>query len=248
MGDKESLLQSAALFAIVLLCDFLERRRPARRVDRRHDLLLNIAALLIVIVAGEIWKGMLLNGLEMFNPGEIPFLSGLRGLPGGVKIALGIIAADFCLYWVHRAMHGPGLWRTHAFHHSISELWWLSGSRTSTLHLLLFALPQVFLAYYILDLSPGEAGVAFSFGVVVNVWIHTNIWVDLGPLEWLLITPNYHRMHHGAKGLSRKNLGFVLTIWDRVFGTYADPRVSGKDIPLGFVPTRKRLLRLIIGF
>jgi sterol desaturase/sphingolipid hydroxylase (fatty acid hydroxylase superfamily) len=98
-----------------------------------------------------------------------------------------------------------------------------------------------------LHLSVAEAGAAFSFGVVVNIWIHANIWVDLGPLEKVLITPNYHRIHHGAKGLTNKNLGFVLTVWDRMFGTYVAPDATGKDFALFAVPTGKRLVRMLIG-
>ena len=88
---------------------------------------------------------------------------------------------------------------------------------------------------------------AFSLGVVVNIWIHANIWVNLGPLQEIFITPNYHRVHHGARGLSNKNLGFILTIWDRMFGTYVSPRSVGKDFALGFIPTRERLLRMLVG-
>jgi sterol desaturase/sphingolipid hydroxylase (fatty acid hydroxylase superfamily) len=50
------------------------------------------------------------------------------------------------------------------------------------------------------------------------------------------------------RGFSNKNLGFVLTIWDRMFGTYLDPKLIGKDFGLGFVSTRKHLFRMIVGF
>jgi sterol desaturase/sphingolipid hydroxylase (fatty acid hydroxylase superfamily) len=233
---------------VVLLFDFLERHRPSYPVHRQRNLALNILALLIVIVVGEIWKMLLLGGFNALNPGRVISLTGLHRLPGAVKMLLGIILADFCLYWIHRAMHRPGLWRTHTFHHSIEELWWLSGSRTSFMHLFLFAVPQIFLAYFVLELAPWESGAAFSLGVAVNIWIHTNLRVNLGPLERILITPNYHRIHHGARGLSGKNLGFILTTWDRIFGTYANPQSMGKAFPLGFVSTNKGLLRMIIGF
>jgi len=231
----------------VLFFDFLERRRPGFTVHRQRDLPLNILALLIVIIAGEVWKTLLLKGFHALNPGRIISLASLHDLPSAVKIALGLILADFSLYWVHRAMHRPWLWRTHTFHHSIGEIWWLAGSRTSFMHLLLFAGPQMFVAFHLLVLAPWEAGVGFSLGVVVNIWIHTNLWVNLGPLEKILVTPNYHRIHHGAKGLSNMNLGFIFTFWDRMFGTYVNPQSMGKDFALGFVSTRKRLLRMIIG-
>jgi len=248
MGTREQLYQTITLIFVVLLLDFLERRQPGHAVDRQWDLPLNILALLIVIVAGEMWKVVILTGFNAFNLRSVVFIPSLQELPGEVRIFLGVVLADFCLYWVHRFMHRNALlWRTHVFHHSIKELWWLAGSRTSVTHLLLFALPQILLGYYILGLSQHEAGVAFSIGVVVNVWIHTNLWINLGPLEWILITPNYHRVHHGARGLASKNLGFVFTVWDRMFGTYTNPESVGKGFALGFVPTGKRLLRMIVG-
>jgi sterol desaturase/sphingolipid hydroxylase (fatty acid hydroxylase superfamily) len=245
---NEKAYQAITLVVFVLGFDFLERRRPGFPLNRQRELPLNIMALLIVIAGGELWKTLLLSGLNGFKPGRIIFLDNLNRLPSAAKILLAILLADFCLYWVHRAMHRTRLWRTHTFHHSIEELWWLSGSRTSFTHLLLFAIPQMFLGYWLLDLAPWEAGVALSFGVAVNIWIHTNLWVNLGALERILITPNYHRLHHGARGFSNKNLGFVLTIWDRIFGTYLDPQLMGKDFALGFVSTRKHLFRMIVGF
>jgi sterol desaturase/sphingolipid hydroxylase (fatty acid hydroxylase superfamily) len=246
MGGREQIYQAITLILIVLFVDFLERRRPGQVVDRRNRITLNILALLITASAGEMWKEFLQGGLNVLDLDRIFAPTAIRRLPGAVKILLGLTLADFCLYWVHRYMHRPTLWPTHKFHHSIDELWWLAGSRTSLTHLFLFAVPQVFLAYYIFALSPREAGIAFAVGVVVNVWIHANLWVSLGSLEWLLITPNYHRVHHGAKGLSSRNLGFILTVWDRMFGTYINPETTGKDFALGFVSTR-HLFRMIVG-
>jgi sterol desaturase/sphingolipid hydroxylase (fatty acid hydroxylase superfamily) len=246
--EREQLYQAATLVAVVSIADFMERWRPGYRVDRRHELPLNLLSLSIVMVVGELWKVLLLSGIHVLNGGGTTVLVGLQRLPGAGKILAGIITTDFCLYWVHRAMHRPGLWRTHTFHHSIDQVWWLAGSRTSAVHLFLFAVPQVFIAYFLLELSPVEAGVAFSFGVFVNVWIHTNLRVDIGRLGRIFITPGHHRIHHGARGLSNKNLGFVFTVWDRMFGTYVDPRSIDKEFALGAVPTKKRLFRMIVGF
>jgi len=248
IADKEILYQSITLIAVVMIFDLLERSRPGHPVDRRKDLALNVLAIIVVIVAGEVWQWLILSAFktaDLIGQGT----AGLQRISGAVRICLGLVLADFSLYWVHRGMHWNGLlWRTHVFHHSIEHLWWLSGSRTSITHLFLFALPQVLIAYVLFRLSPQEAGIAFSIGVFVNIWIHTNIWVDLGPLEWLFITPNYHRVHHGSRGLLRTNLGFIFTIWDRMFGTYTDPRSQERNFALGFVPTRNRLIRMIVGF
>ncbi len=249
MVDKELSFEIPTLIIIVLFLDFLERHRPGHAVDRRQAISLNILALGVVIVAGEMWKEVLITCFNLLDLANLFSPLGTHGLQSAFKIISARVLADFCLYWVHRGMHRTGtMWRTHMFHHSIEHLWWLSGSRTSVTHLFLFAFPQVIIAYYLFGMSAWEAGIAFSFGVVVNIWIHTNLWVSSSPLEWLFITPNYHRVHHGSRGLLQKNLGFVFTVWDRVFGTYADPRSMQKDFALGFVPTQNRLLRMIIGF
>jgi len=193
MIAKEQIYQTVTLIFIVGLLNTLERIRPRFPINRRLNLRLNIIAILVVIFAGELWKTALIKGFDALNLSGLLVFDITRKLPGVVKIPLAVVIADFCLYWVHRGMHRRRiLWLTHVFHHSIDQLWWLSGSRTSMTHLLLFAAPQIFLAYYVFHFTPMEAGIAFSIGVVVNVWIHTNISVNLGHLEWLLITPNFH--------------------------------------------------------
>ena len=247
LGKGKMLFEAVFFVIAVLFFNAWELRRPRNHVDRKHGLALNIMSMLIVIFAGEMWKALLVRGFDPILPLMSSFVY-IHALPGTLKILMGIILTDFTLYWVHRSMHEINLlWRTHKFHHSIYELWWLSGARTSITHLFMFALPQTFIAYYLLALDPIEISIAFSFGILINIWVHTNIWVNLGALEWLFITPNYHRVHHGAKGLSRRNLGFVFTVWDRIFGTYVDPRTIEKESPLGFVATSKGLLRMVIG-
>ncbi len=246
--SEEEAYQAVTFVIIVSLFDFLERRGPGFLVDRKKDLSLNFLAILLVLVGGELCKKLLLHGFNTLGLMEVFSQTFFRRLPVVIKIPLAIALGDFSLYWIHRAMHRSSLWRTHAFHHTIGEIWWLAGSRTSLTHLFLFAIPQVLIAYYILGLNAWAVGVIFSFGVVVNLWIHTNLWVNLGLLEWILITPNYHRIHHGASGYTNKNLGFVFTIWDRIFGTYVSPQSTGKDFPLFPVPWRKRLIRMVVGF
>ena len=49
-------------------------------------------------------------------------------------------------------------------------------------------------------------------------------------MEYILITPAAHRIHHStAPEHFNSNLG-ILSIWDRMFGTYVDPT----DEPINF--------------
>lgn len=244
MMPREQVLQIITLIIIVVIIDCWERLRPAFMVDRRYELPLNLVAMAAVILLGEQSKKIAHGVFELIH---LESFTSFTSLPGPVKVVLAIILTDFSLYWVHRAMHGKWLWPTHRFHHSIGEIWWLSGARTSFTHLCLFAIPQIFIGYYLLNLSTLQVGIALSFGVAINIWLHANLWVNLGFLGEVFVTPNYHRIHHGAEGLTDKNLGFVFTIWDRMFGTYVSPKTTGRDFPLFAEPVRKRLLRLLVG-
>ncbi len=249
MWGTTVLWEAVVLVAAVAVFDLWERLRPARPHRRRPTLRLDLAALAIVVVFSQVWKTLLTGGLDAlevaaaFSP-----IAPLHEAPSALKVLLGLAAGDFCLYWVHRAMHASDLlFRTHAFHHTTEHLYWLSGSRTSVLHLLFFAGPQVLIAGYLLRFTPGEAAVALGTGVVVNLWVHSNVRVRLGPLEALLVTPDYHRVHHSADANSRKNLGFIFTVWDRLFGTHVDPRTLPDGFRLGMAEPRPRLLRRIVG-
>ena len=249
MSDRYLFIQIIIFIAAVVGFNFFERSRPGFNINKKNDLQVNILAMLIVILAGEYVKKVVSIGYDTVHLSSA--LSGnlLSSLPFFPKIFFAIAFSDFCLYWIHRAMHGPVrvLWNTHSFHHTIKEIWWLAGSRTSIIHLLLFAIPQVLIGFYLLQLNTIEATTVLCFSIVVNLWLHINVWVDIGPLEWLFITPNYHRIHHGGKGLMNKNIGFVLTIWDRMFGTYANPLTVGKNFDVYPVPTdTKRLLRMMV--
>ena len=49
----------------------------------------------------------------------------------------------------------------------------------------------------------------------------------MGPLEWILVTPSNHRVHHARNEVYLdKNYGGVFIIWDRIFGTFKDERAD----------------------
>ena len=68
---------------------------------------------------------------------------------------------------------------------------------------------------------------------------HSNVRLNLGPLEWIVAAPVHHRWHHSPKaGESSNNYGNNLIVWDRVFGTVFRPwdrpppeRLGIEDMP-----------------
>lgn len=248
--DSTTIPELVTLVVCVVVFDQWERRRPSRPLDRRRTLSLDLFALAVVAVFGTLAKQVVQEGYEALGVSRaLVGLEAVRHWPSPIKVLLGIVVADFALYWVHRWMHTvPLLWRTHRFHHTIDQLYWLSGARTSVVHLLLFAIPQVLIAHEVLALTPPEAAVAFSIGVVVNLWVHLNIDASFGPLDGILITPAYHRLHHARDILPAMNHGFLLAIWDRLFGTWMDPKAPPANYPLGLAGDEAIDARTVIGY
>jgi len=61
----------------------------------------------------------------------------------------------------------------------------------------------------------------------------------MGWLEYILITPSHHRVHHASnpKYLD-KNMGMFLVIWDKLFGTFQPELPDGAYQPLKYGLTK----------
>jgi sterol desaturase/sphingolipid hydroxylase (fatty acid hydroxylase superfamily) len=239
--------ETAALVVLALSFEVAERLRPGWKIDKKAHLRLDVVAVIVLFVAVGLSRKGLAIAFQPLADAVMPGLEQLRALPGVAKVLAAMVLADFTIYWIHRAMHKwELLWRTHEFHHSVENLWWFSGLRTSVLHGFLFAIPQALIPFAIFKVSVLEAGIGFSVGVFFQLWMHSNVNVSLGPLAWVIVTPEYHRIHHSATKHRDMNLGIAFAVWDRLFGTYVDPRTLAPDYPMGLGYTKDRR-RLIVG-
>ena len=240
-------VETASAFAFGAVFFALERALPGPKVNRKRNLRRDLLAMAVVSLGVGISRKALLTAggaLRLDLAFAVPWI---RALPSVAKIALGMVVVNFALYWVHRAMHASKLlWRTHAWHHSVEELYWFSGFRTSLTHAFLYAVPQIGISFYLLGLEGMELAAASATGIFFQFFIHSSCDIRLGRLEWLLITPRTHRLHHSRSELRGKNLGMFLTLWDRMFGTYADPRVVAPPEKLG-LDDEPSLVRMVVG-
>ena len=144
----------------------------------------------------------------------------VQGLNFWVALFLIILVADLVQYWTHRAYHEvPVLWRLHAVHHSVKSMDWLAGSRQHILELILTR-TLVLAPIYVLGFSKE---VIDAYIIVVGfqaVFNHANVSVRLGPLRYLIVTPNFHHWHHSQdqEALDR-NYAAHFAFLDHLFGT-----------------------------
>jgi sterol desaturase/sphingolipid hydroxylase (fatty acid hydroxylase superfamily) len=140
--------------------------------------------------------------------------------PKVARIVLAVLFADAVFYVTHYVRHKVSvLWYFHAVHHSQRELNFFTEYRVH---------PVDDLFLYTIGFIPLFM-VEHSFVTVVAiVWIrhwhtrfyHSNIRTNLGPLRYILVTPQSHRVHHSVEPPHfDKNFGLTFSLWDQLFGT-----------------------------
>lgn len=138
------------------------------------------------------------------------------------SLVLLFIGLEFFYYWFHRVSHRVRwFWATHAVHHSATRfnlsaavrLGW-TGQLTGAF---VFFLPLAWIGFH-----PAAIVATLALGLVYQFFLHTQVDISLGPLEWILNTPRHHRVHHASNDACLdRNYGSVLIIFDRLFGTFA---------------------------
>ena len=229
----------------VLFFTALELFWPARKVSYWPVIARDFAAYLLVVWAFAP-MGAYLNR-HVAPAGFHPVSAMIVHWPVAVRVALYFIVGDFGHYWVHRLTHTKYFWRVHKWHHSPTHMYWLAGMRSTALDFAMVNTPYI-LAYSFFSLSFWWANAAV---VVVSIletdWMHMNVSWRLKWLEWIVVTPRYHHIHHSDNPEHFiKNLASLFSIWDRLFGTYLDPDKVGTKLSFGTGENPNPLL-LVLG-
>ncbi|MFN3658753.1 MAG: sterol desaturase family protein [Pseudolabrys sp.] len=166
----------------------------------------------------------------------------LGKLPLWLQAFVFVAASDLMLYWIHRAFHGPAMWKYHAVHHSSEELDWISAARFHPINLFLGSV-AVDAALLLAGISPNVMLWVGPFTTAHSAFVHANLNWTLGPFKYVLAGPVFHRWHHTAadRGGST-NFAGTFPVLDLLFGTFYMPKdklpdaygVDDRDFPAGF--------------
>jgi len=137
--------------------------------------------------------------------------------------ALSFIAIDFASYWSHRLNHSINFfWNRHIVHHSSEEFNLACALRQPISNIVslgfIFLLPAA-----LLGLPAKVIAIIAPLHLFLQFWYHTKHIPKLGWLEYILVTPSQHRVHHAINDIYLdKNLSAIFCIWDRAFGTFQE--------------------------
>ena len=152
---------------------------------------------------------------------------------------------DFLQYATHRCQHAvPFLWRFHALHHSDPDVDVTTSVRHHPIEYLMAA-GFYWLAVLALDIPVVvvtiHALAVFAAAAVTHGNIRLPEWLER-LLQPVVITLDLHLVHHSISyDEANSNFGAVLSVWDRLFGTYARlPRAQQDCIVFGVLELPRR--------
>ncbi|GAB2603486.1 sterol desaturase family protein [Spirosoma areae] len=131
------------------------------------------------------------------------------------------LATDFVWYWYHRLAHEVNLfWAAHVVHHQSEEFNYTVSARITLFQAVIRTGFWAILP--IIGFPADMITTLLLFHGLYPFFIHTRTIGKLGLLEYVLVTPSHHRVHHASNpAYLDKNYGDVLIIWDKLFGTFA---------------------------
>lgn len=148
------------------------------------------------------------------------------------RLGTDLLLLEFFIYWWHRANHEiPLLWRFHRVHHYDEFLDVTSSLRFHPGELLLSAVVRGSFIFA-LDISVPAILLFDAMVVIAAGFHHSNVdlpeWADRR-FRLLIVTPLHHRIHHiPEQKYTDSNYGTLTTLFDRLFGSYRNPRIDGR--------------------
>ena len=208
------------LLAVVLA---VLERVPALRFRQARVLRPSVATDVLYLLTGFVAGGSLAAAWVRGASGWLDARAGLGTrvwgeVPFPLQVLLALVALDLGNYGVHWLLHrSDALWEFHKVHHSSVHLDWLATFRSHAVEQALrrALAPLVLIAAGVPPAAVGMSAIAFFGWAMLN---HANLRLPLGALEPILVTPRLHRLHH-VPATTERNLGTVLTCWDRLRGT-----------------------------
>ncbi|WP_428391779.1 sterol desaturase family protein [Lichenicoccus sp.] len=217
------------------ICMPMERLRPLQRgspgraravaMDILYTVVARVGLFPLVMFFGFYTTQTWINGL-LADHGYVPptletLFPALLGLPI-LSFFLYAVILDFCDYWRHRLSHRFGWWYgLHAVHHAQRQMTFWSDDRNHVLDDTISTLWFIAIGLLI-GIPPLQFPILVLCLRLVESLSHANTTISFGWLgERLLVSPQFHRAHHGLPSCGRRsrNFGAVFPWWDMLFGT-----------------------------
>jgi len=223
-------LIAVPLYFVAMLLELFFQSRKQHKGYQLPDTLMSFWFALVGASFDILMKGVCFMILDWCNDHAFFTPNLLTHYPVFAWIIV-FLAQDLAFYWLHRTEHTTRIfWAVHSNHHSSPNYNFAVALRSSVFqpfYRFLFYIPVAFL---------GFDGLTIMFIYALNqfyqFWLHTEAVGKLPTwYEWFFVTPSHHRVHHASniRYLDR-NMGQVLIIWDKLFGTFQEELPEDKPV------------------
>jgi sterol desaturase/sphingolipid hydroxylase (fatty acid hydroxylase superfamily) len=217
LAEKYLLLFSVPLYTVVILLEIIMSNWQVRKFYSVKETAMNVYMTLANMAVDFFFRGVYLVVLYW------AYEYRMTDAPQNVYLYWGLlfILQDLAFYVEHTVDHSSRLfWAVHVTHHSSPEFNLSTGFRSSVfqpLYRFVYFIPIMFLGFEPIDIL-----FMFSLTQVYGILVHTQ-YIRKMPawFESVFVSPSHHRVHHASNVLYLdKNMGMVLIIWDKIFGTF----------------------------
>lgn len=138
------------------------------------------------------------------------------------------LVTDLLWYWYHRFGHTVNLfWATHIVYHQSDDFNYTVAARITVFQAIARGL-----FWCVLPIIGFKAEMIIVLLLIHGTYpffTHTQLVGKLGWLEYIIVTPSHHRVHHSSNPeYLDKNYGDMLIVWDKIFGTYIEETTEPK--------------------
>lgn len=218
---------------LVVACYELLRPRRRHQFSALRRRCGNLALWIVNLLLGEFLISPVLHS-SAAHVAEGALLSQALAIADiGVTSLFGFLLLDALQYAMHRFEHAvPLFWRFHALHHSDLDVDFSTAVRHHPLEYVSASAVYCFGAAMLG--IPDYVVCGYGIGMfVAEVIQHGNIRLPEGVERWLrpvVMTTDLHLVHHSAAhGRKGANYGAVLSVWDRLFGTFVQLGRPGQE-------------------
>jgi sterol desaturase/sphingolipid hydroxylase (fatty acid hydroxylase superfamily) len=214
------LILAPAIFA-------LEHLHPARREERgfRPTIVLDAFYMAIhlpaVAAVAAVLSQPITRFLEQNAAGLV--IDSTRSWPTWLMALIGLALGDLGTWFVHGLKHKvPLFWRFHMIHHSQARMSFFTANRAHPIDALIDTFVLLLPFFFLFPSFTAQKDSVFILGVA-TAWVvrfeHANVRTNLGPLRWIIVSPQMHRIHHSTKPEHWNSNYSNIFNWDRVLGT-----------------------------
>jgi sterol desaturase/sphingolipid hydroxylase (fatty acid hydroxylase superfamily) len=204
-------------FSVLIFIEMFVAKMKGIEINRSSDMISSLSSGLTNTIKDALKFGVILISYSSM----VDSMTIYKLNPIWLAVVIAFVVVDFSGYWMHRLNHRVNIfWNRHVIHHSSEEFNLSCALRQS--------ISTTFKFSAILFIPAALLGVpAYIFAILgpihlfMQFWYHTQLIGKMSVLEYIIVTPSHHRVHHAINSVYLdRNYGQIFIIWDKLFGSF----------------------------